>query len=431
MRLKNVMPVVVALVSAACAVGDAPPADENPQTTVQAASGGPGWSPHSPWTKQQLENLCDDPEWFPSTPPEMGKCTIEVRLTESSFVNGQGVSEGRGEISLVATADPLDTAGLPTTLAATGIEIYNPEQTNSQSLNLGTYEVAVGSQERVRVCVDFTEHDGGGANGGDDLATGCTTLVLRCSGQDLNGDSVPDGFAGASGTVGPVQLCGDNQCNGWVSAGVEALAADADMDGVENDEDFTPELCDEAEKGENGLGLITYYHFGDDWLTSLFQGIGTGVASTYAPYDFVILVSDQDASNPANVNAAMFRNADLVLPPTRDGLMDAMREMTRRGLRFDMNVFSHGHGSGPDDADFETISGGQITGDWLVGAAQPDQTGTPFGGIPLMAWWSTTCIAARQIDAWIDIGGIVASGAVNIQFNANTLGSYFGAWSGG
>jgi hypothetical protein len=200
---------------------------------------------------------------------------------------------------------------------------------------------------------------------------------------------------------------------------------------VANDEDFTPELCDEAEKGENGIGLAVYYHFGDPWLTSLFQGIGTNIAGAYSAYDYVILVADQDASNPFNINDDMFQHADLVLPPTRDGLMDAMRELTARGLRFDLKVFSHGHKNGPDDADFETISGGAITGKWLVTATQPELIGTASGGIPLIAWWSVTCIAARQIDAWINIGALTASGGKDTQFNVNVFGNYVSDWVSG
>ncbi|MBL9026484.1 MAG: hypothetical protein JNL21_30080, partial [Myxococcales bacterium] len=415
---------LLAILAGCTANDDGPSVDADTTERTAEASAASTWNPHGPYTKQQLEQLCNDPEWTPSTPPQGGVCSIEVRLTKSTLVNGQGPTEGRAEASFSASADPQDPA-LPTTSDNVPTQDYNPGQSNGQNVDLGTYEVAVGTLELVEVCVDFVEHDNGGTNGVDDLATACTTLALRCSAADTNGDGMPDGAAATTTTLGPVQLCGDNQCNGSVSAVVETMAADADMDDVPNDEDFTPDLCDEVEKGDGGIGLIVYYHFGDNWLTSLFQGIGTSIAATYSEYDYVILVSDQDASNPMNINASMFREADLVLPPTREGLMDAMREMTSKGYRFDMNVFSHGHGSGTYDADFETVSGDSITGDWLVGSTTPDQIGTAFGGIPLIAWWSVTCIAARQIDAWITIGGITASGAPSVQFFSNTHGTYF------
>lgn len=423
----SLIPLLATLVGCT-ANDDGPSADADTTERTAEASAASTWNPHGPYTKQQLEQLCNDLEWTPSTPPQGGSCTIEVRLTQTSFVTGQGVSEGRGEISATASADPQDPA-LPPTTETIPTQEYNPEQSNGQNVDLGTYEVAVGTVERVEVCVDFVEHDNGGANGVDDTATGCTTLVLRCSGADMNNDGLPDGAAATTATIGPVQLCGDNQCNGSVSAVIQTMAADADMDDVPNDEDFTPDICDEVDKGDGGIGLIVYYHFGDNWLTSLFQGIGTGIAGAYPEYDYVILVSDQDASNPMNINDDMFREADLVLPPTRDGLMDAMRDMTSKGYRFDTKVFSHGHKNGPDDADFETVSGDAITGDWLVGATEPDLIGTARGGVPLIAWWSVTCIAARQIDAWITIGGIAASGAVDVQFNANVFGNYFTDWA--
>lgn len=434
MRSSIFVPLVMALAAGCAADRDGALPDESPEALSAAATSAPGstgWNPHGPFTEQQLEQLCNDPEWEPTRPPENGVCHIEVRLTQSTFASGQGFAEGRGEISFSASADPLDDPSLPTTSANVATQIYNPEQSYGQSVDLGTYDVAVGTQQRVRVCVDFVEHDNGGVNGVDDLANGCTTLVLQCSGADLNGDGVADGAASSSTTIGPRQLCGDNQCNGSVSAVVETMAADADMDGVENDDDFTPELCDEAEKGELGIGLVVYYHFGDTWLTSLFQGIGTGISGMYPHYDYVILLADQDASNPFNINDDMFREADLVLPPTREGLLDAMQEMTSRGLRFDVDVFSHGHKVGPDDSDFETISGDAITGDWLVAATDPAEVGTARGGVPIVAWWSTTCIAARQIDAWIEIGTLAASGAVDVQFNANTIGNYSTSWFSG
>jgi hypothetical protein len=433
MRPTLFIPLVLALAAGCAADADGTLPGSSPGvlpagTTPPASVCNP---PPSPFTEQQLEQLCDDPEWEPTTPPDNGVCHIEVRLTKSTFVDGQGVSEGRGEISFSASADNLDDPTAPTHIANVATQIYNREQSYGQTVELGTYDVPVGTQQRVRVCVDGVEHDENGSNGDDDLASGCTTLLLQCSGADQNGDGVPDGAASIPGTIGPRPLCGDNQCNGSVSFDIEAMAADADMDGVENDEDFTPELCDEAEKGELGIGLVVYYHYGDPWFTSLFQGIGTGIAQMYTHYDYAILISDQDASNPANVNDAMFREADMVLSPTREGLLDAMQEMTSRGLRFDVMAFSHGHMEGDDDADFETTSGDAITGDWLIAATDPCEIGTARHGVPIVAWWSTTCIAARQIDAWIEIGALAASGSVDLQFNVNTSGNYTSNWFSG
>jgi hypothetical protein len=96
-----------------------------------------------------------------------------------------------------------------------------------------------------------------------------------------------------------------------------------------------------------------------------------------------------------------------------------------------VDAFSGGHEVGLDDAAFETISGDDITGEWLVSATDPLLVGTARGGVPIITFWSTTSMAAGQIDAWSEIGAITASGASSIQFNVNVFGRYFSLWSGG
>src|SRR5690606_2829174 len=58
------------------------------------------WSPPGPIDP----SMCAGQEELSRPPDPWGFCEIEIRLKESSFVTGQGVSEGRGEISFVATA---------------------------------------------------------------------------------------------------------------------------------------------------------------------------------------------------------------------------------------------------------------------------------------------------------------------------------------
>src|SRR5882672_10784601 len=91
---------VAAIAGGACDgdQGEGPVASSS--SAVSAATPPPVWAPHSPFTKQRLKQLCANPE-NPnvSRPPDpAGYCDIEVRLTKTQFVTGQGVSEGKGEL---------------------------------------------------------------------------------------------------------------------------------------------------------------------------------------------------------------------------------------------------------------------------------------------------------------------------------------------
>src|SRR5690606_31334821 len=180
------------------------------------------------------------------------------------FVSGQGVSEGRGELSAVVTATAPNGSQA---VASVPESSYNVGQTQGHYRSLGTYVVKTGKTKNISVCAEFTEHDNGGANGVDDIGTACTNVQLEC--DPVHGQPT------FKQTVGPAVLCGDNQCNGQASAKIEVMRADADYDGVENEDDFTPEPCDEHRKGDNGVALLLYYHYDDDDFTSLAQSLGT------------------------------------------------------------------------------------------------------------------------------------------------------------
>ncbi|MEM6996771.1 MAG: hypothetical protein AAF721_40085, partial [Myxococcota bacterium] len=383
-----------------------------------ASTDPPSWNPvpQGPW-----ESLCQENQAI-SPPPEDGVCQVEVRLIRTEFASGQGISEGRGEISFDVSAEPTD--GLPPAMSSASVDErrYNVGQRQHHRIDLGTYPVEVNTSRFVEVCVDFVEHDEGGVNGGDDLASDCATIMLQCT---------PSGAPATEVPMGPIDFCGDSVCRGSASATIETLPADADMDGVDNDHDFTPEMCDEYNKGEEGIGALVYFHFEDDGLEGLVQAVGTHLAAIYREYDYVVLVADNETSNPMGIKAPAFSGADAVYPPTRAGLLDAMRDLTANGMRFDHYTWAHGYKAGDSDSTYDVLSGGRISGQWLIDATQPSEIGTARGGIPQMAWWSSTCIAARQIDAWTTIGGLAAGGATDVYFYPTSFGAYFNDWIGG
>jgi hypothetical protein len=392
-----------------------------PELTTENARATAVWHPHP-----INPALCHNHESPPSRPPRPNGCDIEVRLTAMTFETGQGVSEGRAELSGEFTAHPMDAApGTGDTVVDVAEEEYTVGQANGLELDLGTYHVPTGGTRYVQVCSSFVEADSG-LNGKDEYANGCVNLELTC-----DASTGQPSFERGSGKL---DLCNVNGCNGSVSAEFSVKAADADMDGVPNDDDFTPELCDEENKAQGGMALLLYFDYNDNPLITLGQSLWTDLATVYSAYDYVVLVADNQASNPGGTSNAAWDGADRVFPPTRQGLLDAMQHLTSRGYKYDTFVHAHGYTmSDPADSEFETLpnSGGYISGAWLVSATDPDAIGTERGGIPIVGWWSTTCIAARQIDAWIQIGAITASGAVQVQFFPNTWRNFARSWIGG
>ena len=378
----------------------------------------PVWDPHP-----INPALCHN-EVLPSRPPTGGQCEIEVRLKQTMLLSGQGFTEGRAELSVAATGGLV--GGPPSAAAsypASGADKYNVGETKGMDLSLGTYTVPSGTHEVVEVCLTFTEHDNGGVHGHDDVATVCENVTLSC--HATKGQPTYQDY------LGPGVLCGPNNCNGQVGAQIEVIRADADGDDIPNPDDFTPDLCDEQLKGTEGVALLMYYHYEDEGFINLAQALGTNLSQNYAAYDRVVLVMDNASSNPLNVNDEAFKRADVVFSPTRDGLRDAIQDLTSRGYRFDVLLHAHGSDVGTDDARVEVLSGSSITGDWLVDTTEPNVAGTARGGVPIVSFWTTACYAGHMADAWDTVGALASSGAQDVNFFPAAYSNYWDAWING
>ena len=110
--------------------------------------------------------------------------------------------------------------------------------------------------------------------------------------------------------------------------------------GAANDDDFTPELCDEELKATAGNAVLLYWQYDDGGVTNLAQAVGLDLSPVLAAYDYVVLVADNETSNPMNAKATIFGGANMTFPPTRAGLLDAFRDLTSKGFRFDTFVSS-------------------------------------------------------------------------------------------
>jgi hypothetical protein len=392
------------------------------------------------WTPHPINpNRCTNPQEPVSRPPDHGVCHVELRLDSMTFATGQGISEGRAELSAIVTATANDTGQTGTAVVDTQKLSVGETAGLSNDLgtftDLGTYDVPAGKVRDITVCAEIAEDDSG-LNGQDDFAHICTVVRLSC-------DPVT-GQASESVPLGPSALCeADGSCNGSAGMHVQVEPADADMDTIPNDQDFTPEPCDEALKGTGGTALLLFFNYDDNFLTSLAQSLWTTLSSIYSSYDYVVLVADSTASNPGGTSNPAFVQADRVYPPTHQGLIDAMRDITSKHYRFDAFVHAHGYKFGPTDSAFESLDPcipNSTTGEcdpWLISGrdlenmTDPNLIGTARGGIPIISYWSTTCISGRQIDSWATIGAKTTSGAVDVQFFPNTWANFAASWVAG
>ena len=413
--------------------GCAVPEDEVELESTEATASPAIWDP------QPINPaMCNPEEPLPTRPPDPGgHCDIEVRISAMTFASGQGVSEGKGEIRGIFTASTTnEESETEVTVAVAPQQDYSAGQSQGMSLDLGTYRVEVGETRDVEICASFAEDDNGGTNGNDDFSSPCTIVTLGCDAQDGQPSFKPP--------LGPEPFCetlsdGEVRCNGSMGATISVMRTDADLDQIPNEDDFTPELCDEELKGTGGIAALVYFHYDDNGLITLGQSLWTNLSHVYDAYDYVVLVADNATSNPENTSAAAWRLADRVFPPTRPGLLDAMQDLTSRHYRWDAFIHAHGYKRSPTDSEFEAMPGPdhvegdlfRISGQWLESATDADDIGTADAGIPIIAWWSTTCIAARQIDSWISLGALTASGAIDVQFRPNAWPHFADLWIGG
>ena len=441
-------------------------ADEPATSTVTAAS------------TASPPDLCDEVNHEP-VPRPGGSCTFEVSLDSVTVTAGQGISEGALELNVQASAGTATTSW-PGALPAVHDD-FVPGTTVPAGKGhvIASFTVPAGQVKKVKTCASFTEVDNGGANGVDDVGSACTQVTMTATAAA--GGKVVCSATPAAPTVSAT-LCGDNQCLGSAAAHFEVMVKDADMDGVENDEDFTPDVCDQAEKGQKGRASLVYFHMGDGPMTTFFQAFATDLSKALAGYDYRVVILDPTYAGPFLVNAQALGQADLVLDPFEDNLYLAMQEITRRGYDMDIWIWSHGAqmtrvglqrtdimsldedecapmpdeicGNGLDDdgdalvdeGDCGPVPQGEICwngsdddGDGFVDEADgifdseivqhltPDRIGTTL--VPIRMVYSIACFAEGMNWAWDLVGAYVTSGTLGIDFYPVFYGGFADAWS--
>lgn len=425
-------------------------------------------------------DLCDPTSQEP-VPRPGGICTFEISLDQIINLAGQGVTEGAMEVNVVASADGAGKSW-PGPMPATHDGFVVGSSTPvGKGYVLGTYAVPAGTNRKVKLCSTFKEVDSGGINGSTDTGTGCTWVTLTATSAPSNHVICTAAPTTPSVTA---DLCGPNQCNGRFKATYEVMVADADMDLIPNDDDFTPDVCDEEEKGQKGRASLVWFHMGDGPITTFFQAFGTDLSKALTGYDYKVVVVDPTYAGPFLINAAAINSADLVLSPYEANLYLAMQEITRRGYDMDIWVFSHGSqwtgsggvehtyfmsedtgecttapagelcGNGHDDDGDGTVDEAACTvapagelcwngiddgGDGIVDNDDgvydseitqnlaPDRIGTDL--VPIRMVYSIACFNEGMNWAWSQVGAVVTSGTEAINFFPVFYGGFADAWN--
>lgn len=421
MQLPRLLSLVL-LTAVGCADDPTPaPADE----VAQAAT---SCTPRPP-----INPLMCNPEEPVAPPPVNGRCLVELRATEVGFFTGQGWVEDRAEASAAFTATNLDTgaqiAGSYPVAGTVKMEVDSKQLT---SIPLGSYVVHENDPNglSVRVCATFTEKDSGFNN--DDVGGDCETIVLHCPQEGRN--------VGLS-----AHLCRGGDCNnlkGRMTANIEVMTADADRDCVTNEDDYTPEPCDEAFKGQLCRASIAFFHYGNGFITDVVQNVGTDLVPALDGYDHTILLIDDTQIGPFALNAAALDAAEFVMLPTEENFFAAMRDLTARGCDIDVWMFSHGWPDWDVQADGSIISGGgvidaasdddmsgapDITTDELLAETDPANSGTLE--VPVRMTYGTPCHYEEWNDAWDQVGAKVTSGSDDVNFTPNFYDNFVASWS--
>ena len=363
------------------------------------------------------QNLPCNPQAQEPVPEPGGYCDIEVIFEGVKADEGQGASEGTMEMDVVASAD-----GKSLRWPSSGTENFEKGQNKLVNEVVETYRLQNGEVRQIELCATFTEDDNGGTNGDDDVGRKCKSVQIQC----------PIKTSPVSLSADLCHLDKNGNCkstNGAYTAKFSLMMADAD-DGVANTVDWTPDICDEANKGQLGRASFTYLHYGDGAFTDLAQHLGTNLSNAQVGYDFTVLVMLPRKFAGFFVDRAAINNADILLDPTDPNFYLGLREITRRGYDMDIYLHSHGHLDGTDGADFETLDDDDpITDTELVERLAPELIGTP--AVPIRMVYSGACYHGNFDAAWRSVGAKVVSGTWSINFYPNFYGNFADAWNAG
>lgn len=411
---------------------------------VLLASIGCATDPPPPPTEEVAQEICTprppidprmcNPEEPVAPPPVNGLCTVELRATKIGFWTGQGWVEDRAEANATLTATNLDTgAQISGSYPGPGSTIkMEVDSEHNVSIPLGSYVVAENDPDGVpvEVCGDFLEVDGW--PNADDTGHRCQTVRLQCPQAEAEVNLMAN-------------LCKGGNCSklkGAMSATINISSADADRDCVPNEQDWTPQPCDEAFKGQLCRASLVYFHYGDGFINDLVQNLGTDLVPALTGYDHTVLLIDDTQIGPFALNPAALDMAEVVMLPTEQNFFNALHDLTVQGCDIDVWTFSHGWPDWDTQTDgTEAVGGGKITAyadddgaaeadittDELIAATNPALIGTQQ--VPVRMTYATACNYKEWNAPWQQVGAKVVSGSTDINFTPNFYDNFVASWN--
>jgi hypothetical protein len=352
----------------------------------------------------------------------------EVTLEGVEVTDKQGISDGNLELEVESSF----SQGAASGNASWSKDKAKEDIGYTAGEPMGTFVVPRGSNRTVTLCHTTTEVDFGGSNGRDDVAEECVTTTLSCPGTRERDVAATTNFCKGN-RKDNTGAC--KNFNGTVTVSWKIRLADNDGDGVENEDDFTPDPCDDVKLGEEhqaagGRASITYFRMGDGYLNTLVQHVGVDLEKPMEGYAYVVLLIDDPKFLGLTLSDDALKNANLVLTPTEDNFIRAFREVTSRGYDVDVWEWSHGQLDGFGGATLNTIDP-NVTIDSIDLATRlaPSQTGART--VPIRAVYSTVCYHSALNDTWLSVGAQVSGAPRFISFHPTLAAPFADLWNTG
>lgn len=384
--------------------------------------------------------LCNPEQPAPVPPAVDGECEIEVSADWVAFTEGQGFTETRAEASVLFEITEPDGSSSARRTPLVGAWKLTVGKERTVNKHLATYVVDENDTLDLELCATFTEHDSEliDINGLDDIGTDCRSVTLTCPQPEMDRMLEAD-------------LCRGGDCNdlnGAMAASVKIRRADADGDCVENIDDYTPDPCDELNKGQLCHASMVYFWYGDGWINDLAQNLGTNLSKAMTGYDRTVLMIDDNQIGPFNLDPAATDLADVVMAPTEANFFATLQDLTSRGC--DITTWIHAHGDPvwvasitgdvsvgggwisaqlDDESMLDPTQTPNITTGELTADTEPAASGT--SSVPVRMTYSTACFYELWNQPWLDAGAFVTSGAIDIDFAPNFYSNFADLWNAG
>lgn len=171
---------------------------------------------------------------------------------------------------------------------------------------------------------------------------------------------------------------------------------------------------------------LIYFNYGENSeFTKFFQDT-LHVKKAMEGYQRVVLIKPNELPSWADLSEADEKNADVILPPTKDNFFNQIKDLAAKGYHIDIYIFSHGWNDqfGPKNNDAQVITSADIT-------TRLSRLSTLFTTMPIRTVWGTNCYGSTLATEWHGVGAKTVAGARYVNFYPNSYGNFIGDWNKG